>query len=459
MRFLFTTLQYVESDFYGRVGARLAGLGHDAAHLTWSRRAAGRLRRNGTRAHAMPDLMRELGRIDVERQARRLEAQLPIGSLREVWRTDWPCRGRPEDWCLERTVRQFMAIERLLDAERPDAIVPEVGSETMRTAAHLTGLAREIPVLFLFYTIFPRPLRLFVDDMAAPIAAPEELRELSAEERAEVERFILAFAGRAEPIRPHREPPLRLSRARAFARHVAVRAIWDRDNDYLRPGRWLRQQAAEPVRTRLARPLYRDPAERPSVYFPLHVADDYKIARLVPHLADQASIVEQLASALPRGHDLIVKEHPMSIGRNPLGFLRRVSGIPNVRLVDPHTSSHELIERSRAVVVIGSTVGLEALLYGKPVLTLGRPFYAGAGVTFDIDSLRDLRDALPALFAWRPERDLVLRFLHAAMRRCRDGVPALVDASDANAAAVAGSLSEAAQAERSKRRVAPAHVG
>ena len=47
------------------------------------------------------------------------------------------------------------------------------------------------------------------------------------------------------------------------------------------------------------------------------------------------------------GYDLVLKEHPMSIGRNPLALLRRLRGATNVRLVDPHTSSHELI-RARA---------------------------------------------------------------------------------------------------------------
>src|SRR3712207_7450105 len=43
------------------------------------------------------------------------------------------------------------------------------GSETMRTAAHAVALRREAQVLFLFYTIFPRPLRLYRDTMHAPI--------------------------------------------------------------------------------------------------------------------------------------------------------------------------------------------------------------------------------------------------------------------------------------------------
>jgi len=373
MRFLFTTLQYIESDFYGRVGKELERLGNQAVHVTWSRRAARKLASNGIRVHCLPDLLTAPASVEIEREAARLEGTYDMPTIRDVWRTDWPCHGRPEEWCLERTVRQFLALESLFDSERPDVVVPEVGSETMRTAAHLISLARGLPVLFLFYTIFPRPLRLYVDSLHAPICAPEDIRELSGDERIEVRAFSERFKREAAPIRPHREPPIRLRRARLLARHVAVRALWDRDNDYLRPGRWLLQQLAEEVRAPAARPLYRRPSGRPFVYFPLHVVDDYKIARVIPHWADQGSTVEQVAAALPYRHELVVKEHPMSIGRNSLGFLRRLARIPNVRIVDPHTSSHELIRHCEALVVISSTVGLEALLYEKPVLTLVRP--------------------------------------------------------------------------------------
>ena len=133
----------------------------------------------------------------------------------------------------------------------------------------------------------------------------------------------------------------------------------------------------------------------------------------------------------------------MSVGRNGLGMLRRLTRIENVRLLDPYASSHELIQRAEAVAVISSTVGLEALMYSKPVLTLGQPFYSGYGVTLDVDSFREIREQVPALLRFRPERERILRFLHAAMRRCYPGAPVLVDSSNANAAALASSLDAA----------------
>jgi hypothetical protein len=310
-------------------------------------------------------------------------------------------------------------------------------------AAHLIGLQRGIPVLFLLYTIFPKPLRLYVDTLHAPIVGPDEIRELSAEEREELEVFRASFTAAGKPIREHRRVPIEARRAKVYAGHVRRRLGEDRDNDYLRPWRLLHRNASEWTRVRAARPFYDGlDSSRPFVYFPLHVTDDYKITRIIPHCVDQVSLVEQVADALPVGHDLVLKEHPMSIGRNSMRLLRRLRRRPNVRLVEPYTSTHELIERSEAVAVISSTVGLEALLYDKPVLTLGQPFYSGFDVTLDVDSFAEIREKVPELLRFRPDPERINRFLHAAMRACYAGAPVLVDRSEENAVALAQSLEE-----------------
>jgi hypothetical protein len=75
------------------------------------------------------------------------------------------------------------------------------------------------------------------------------------------------------------------------------------------------------------------------------------------------------------------------------------------------------------------------------VLTIGQPFYSGYGITMDVDSLRELREAVPELLAFAPDPYRIQQFLHAAMERCLPGKPVLVDDSDENARALAESLS------------------
>jgi capsule polysaccharide modification protein KpsS len=205
---------------------------------------------------------------------------------------------------------------------------------------------------------------------------------------------------------------------------------------------------AQRARRGLTRIFYRPldgGSQRPFVYFPLHVTDDFKVKRVIPHCAEQEYLIRQVADALPQGYDVVLKEHPVSIGQNPIGMLRRLARIENVRLVNPYTSSHELIRRAEATVVISSTVGLEALLYGKPVLTMGQPFYSGYGLTVDIDSFREIRGAVPAVLGFEPEREEILKFVHAAMRSTWEGAPAGVDSSQENAARLASSLDAAAR--------------
>jgi hypothetical protein len=444
MRFLFTTLQTYESEFYGRVGEELAAHGHEAAHVTISRASSRRLTEKGIGAWCLADVAAELGPpASIEAEVERIEAIYDTPHIRDVYRADPACRGQSEAWCVERTVEHFRVLEHVFDEAGPDLVVPEVGNETIRVAAHLIGLQRGIPVLFLLYTIFPKPLRLYVDTLHAPIVGPDEIRELSPEEREELDAFRSSFTAAGKPIREHRRVPIEARRAKVYAGHVRRRLGEDRDNDYLRPWRLLHRNASEWTRARAARPFYDnlDPG-RPFVYFPLHVTDDYKITRIIPHCVDQVSLVEQVADALPVGHDLVLKEHPMSIGRNSMRLLRRLRRRPNVRLVEPYTSTHELIERSEAVAVISSTVGLEALLYVKPVLTLGQPFYAGFDVTLDVDSFAEIREKVPELLRFRPDPERISRFLHAAMRACYAGAPVLVDRSEENAVSLARSLEE-----------------
>jgi len=442
VQFLFVTIQGFESEFYGRVGRELTENGHEVAHVAYSPRAA----RVGKLGASLRERMQALRVGDLESEARRIERQYELPTLRSVYVTDPACEGRPEAWCTAWTVRQFLALESVFDEVQPECFVSEVGCETVRTAAQLVARDRAVPTLYFLYTIFPRPLRIYVDEPYGPIVPADDLRALSAEEREEYERFRREFTARAEPIRERRQPRVTRRRLRRLGMYVRARLGIDRANEYLRPGRWLADFLREPVRRTAARAFYRRPAaERPFVYFPLHVAEDFKIKRLLPQYADQAAVVEQVADALPPGYDLVLKEHPVSVGRNSLGGLRRLTRRPNVLLAPASTSSHDLIQAAEAIVVIGSTAGFEALLYEKSVLTLGSPFYSGYGVTVDLNSPAELGEALPRLLEFAPDPKRIAQLMHAAMRRCYPGAPVLVDESDENAHALAATLDAVAR--------------
>jgi hypothetical protein len=454
MRFMFATLQFVETDFYGRVSRELERMGHECVHAVFSRQGAEQLRSAGFPTWCLPDLLEEAGRdLDVAAEVARIEETYDIPAIRRVHLTDPPVRHRPEAELAERSVRHFRALERVFDEADPDVLVPEVGRETMRQVATLIAQARGVTYFYFYLTIFPNPLLLFANHAYGPIMDPGEVRELAPEERDEVEAFIAGYKERAKPIYQHRKSRVRPDKLRDFARHVRVSRSYDRDNEYLRPSQFVKNYARLNGRRALLSRLYDDvPTDRPFVYFPVHVIDDFKIELLIPHCADQEFLIKLVADSLPQGYDVVLKEHPLSLGRNPVSMLRRLSRMENVRLVHPETSSHELIQRAEAVTVISSTVGLEALMYDKPVMTMGKPFWSGYGITLDLESFREVRDAVPQLLEWKPDLERIRQFFGGAMRSTYPGKPGLQDPSDENVRRMAGTLDAAA------RRYAPATV-
>src|SRR5690606_10308620 len=67
---------------------------------------------------------------------------------------------------------------------------------------------------------------------------------------------------------------------------------------------------------------------------------------------------------------------------------------------------------SDAVCVFSSNVGLEALLYGKPVICGGLPHYGRKGFTLDIQEQDQIRDVLSTLSTYRPDQQQFRRYLH-----------------------------------------------
>ena len=237
MRFLFTTLQTYESEFYGRVGEELRAHGHDVSHVTVSRAAARQLprARASTRA-ACADVAAAVG----EPADARRRGPAHRGDLRH---TPHPRRlpgrlavqGRDEAWCVARTVQHFRALERIFDDVRPDVVVPEVGNETIRVATHLIGLAARDPRAVPPLHDLPRPAAA-VRGHAARADRPARRGARADRRRARgaggVPR-LLHRRGEADPRAPPRADRGCAGRRSSPATSGAS-ASEDRDNDYLR---------------------------------------------------------------------------------------------------------------------------------------------------------------------------------------------------------------------------------
>ncbi len=112
--------------------------------------------------------------------------------------------------------------------------------------------------------------------------------------------------------------------------------------------------------------------------------------------AQQWLIVRALSLVLPKGHLLLVKEHPstfMHTFRQPYRcpeFYDDMASLANVRLVSIAEDTFRLIDGADAVATITGTVGVQALIRGTPVLAFGPARYRGMDGVFEVRCLEDI---------------------------------------------------------------------
>lgn len=154
------------------------------------------------------------------------------------------------------------------------------------------------------------------------------------------------------------------------------------------------------------------PIELPARYLfvPFQVDVDRQILMYSPwikHMQHLYQVLLGMLEVLPEDMWIVFKEHPSSA--KDYSFLSRECPARMVFAND--NSTQVLIENAQAVVTINSTVGIEALLLGKPVITLGQAFYNIDGIVSHADTAAQLRSILGHVDTLSVDSDLVRRFI------------------------------------------------
>ena len=164
--------------------------------------------------------------------------------------------------------------------------------------------------------------------------------------------------------------------------------------------------------------LYSLPQSREKyIFFPLHVHNDAQTTLRAVQFFRQDRTAELIAHALPKGLKLYVKQHPHGAGLIPLEQIKKIANLPNTRLVPPDINSHDLIEKSEAIITINSDVGWEGLLHQKPVIVLDKPFYSHKGITFDVDDMDHLTKYIQDAISKKTiPKEKLLPVVHAVLK-------------------------------------------
>jgi len=146
------------------------------------------------------------------------------------------------------------------------------------------------------------------------------------------------------------------------------------------------------------------------IFVPFQVDYDTQILLFSPWIESMEelyNIIDEVSNILDI--NFILKEHPSSIKDYPQLHQRALQN-SKISFANGHPTQ-ELIEKSKAVITINSTVGIESLLFQKRVIVLGKAFYAIDGITKQANSKEELIDILSNLNSWRFNHNLVDNFL------------------------------------------------
>jgi len=366
-------------------------------------------------------------------------------------------RERTTSPARQQLARQLLAeLEAFYDEHAVGAILVWNGSKMLLALAIHLARARGLPVIHAEHGYLPGTLQFDAEGVNCSASITRQaqagLAALPADGvlDARLDALIAAHRG---------GQPLQRGDSRIPSRYNRL-GFSGLQNRLITWGRQLRPL----LEARLSRLLGMDrPDAMPErfVLLPMQVRRDSQLALHSPLLGNDlerfiASAREAVATVDP-ALKLVVKLHPLELvpaQRRNLGLRRR---FPDVVFLWT-TPIRELLPRAEAVLTINSTVGFEAFLYDRPVVTLGENFYTVAPLVCPVSRLEHLPAVLQQALAQPVNREARRAFLRYVCARLLVA-GSYRDFSDASLQAVADRVATMLGVAAALPRPAPATAG
>ena len=165
--------------------------------------------------------------------------------------------------------------------------------------------------------------------------------------------------------------------------------------------------------------LFRMSADKPYVYFALHLEPELNTQILGFEYHNQLDALIDLHRVLPSGWKIRIKENPKQsyLHRGEV-YYRRLATLQNIESVAFDASSAELITHAAVVATITGTAGFEAAVAGKSCVYFGQPWYAGLPGTFKFSAEIDLQ----AISKLRIAKSIIDDGMNKLMTELADGL-------------------------------------
>lgn len=117
------------------------------------------------------------------------------------------------------------------------------------------------------------------------------------------------------------------------------------------------------------------PGAAPFCIYALHTQPESSIDVAGSFFSDQVALITFISRSLPANYELYVKVHPTDVDGKSLLFYRAIKNIPSVRLIHDSVDSRSLVANAAIVFTLTGTIGYEAGLMGRSVITFARNYY------------------------------------------------------------------------------------
>ncbi|MBI4120275.1 MAG: hypothetical protein HY454_02300 [Parcubacteria group bacterium] len=163
-------------------------------------------------------------------------------------------------------------------------------------------------------------------------------------------------------------------------------------------------------------------ASKKYIYIPLNVQPEKTTCPMGNVFDNQLLMIRIIASCLPDGWVIYVKENPQQwLAANMGSYLYRypeyyehIAKLKNTRLVPVSTSTYDLISKSQAVATVTGTAGWEAILRSKPTLVFGSVWYMYCNGVFRVEDTDSCRKAIQKIVAGHtPNQQKTINYLVA----------------------------------------------
>jgi len=109
--------------------------------------------------------------------------------------------------------------------------------------------------------------------------------------------------------------------------------------------------------------------------YPLHTEPELVLAQFARPYLNQLEVIRNISQSLPVGKTLLVKEHPMMVGKRKLSYYEKILRLPNVKLMKFDLTSATALNEAKLVFVLRGAIGLEAVIRKIPVIALAKSQY------------------------------------------------------------------------------------